>query len=175
MNELKIVVLNGYSRSGKDTFVKIVSKQFNCINHSSIDKVKYIAKQMGWDGIKNEKNRQMLSELKQFYVKWFDGPYKDIIKLINDTIQKNIQYPFDKIYFIFIHIREPEEIQRIKNYCENNKLLKFYSIFVQCDESEKNHKSDSMVENFDYDFICENNSTLQIFEKNINTILSKIT
>ena len=177
MEKLKIVVLNGYSRSGKDTFVEIASKRFNCINHSSIDKVKDIAAEMGWNGIKNEHNRQMLAELKQFYIKWFNGPFRDIVREIDMAILNNIRFPSEKlrIDFVFLHIREPEEIQQIKNYCEDNKFLEFHSIFVQRDESEKNHKSDSMVENFDYNFICKNNSTLQVFETNINTILSKIT
>ena len=52
-----IVIINGTGGSGKDTFVSFVSKYNKVYNFSSIDKVKEIAKEVGWDGGKTEKDR----------------------------------------------------------------------------------------------------------------------
>ena len=61
-----IFIINGSGGVGKDTFVGLVSTQLNdmlkkfhtVINFSSVDKVKEIAKEIGWDGKKTEKNRK---------------------------------------------------------------------------------------------------------------------
>ena len=44
----KIIVINGTGGSGKDTFVEYVSKYAKVYNFSSVDKVKEIAKLIGW-------------------------------------------------------------------------------------------------------------------------------
>lgn len=48
----KIIVINGTGGSGKDTFVEYVSKYAKVYNFSSVDKVKEIAKLIGWTGTK---------------------------------------------------------------------------------------------------------------------------
>lgn len=57
-----IFIINGSGGVGKDTFVEMVQVELNnilkkfhtVINFSSVDKVKEIAKEIGWDG-KNQK------------------------------------------------------------------------------------------------------------------------
>ena len=46
------------ARSGKDTFAEYLNDFVPTLKYSSIDKVKDIAKQCGWDGTKNEKSRK---------------------------------------------------------------------------------------------------------------------
>lgn len=53
----KIIVINGAGTSGKDTFVKLVSKYAKTINYSSVDFVKEVARFAGWNGQKDEKGR----------------------------------------------------------------------------------------------------------------------
>ena len=57
-NMKNIVIINGYGGSGKDTFVEFVSKYNKVYNFSSVDKVKEIAKLIGWNGKKEEKDRK---------------------------------------------------------------------------------------------------------------------
>jgi len=168
--DLKVIVLNGYPRSGKDTFVKIAKTKYNCINHSTVDKVKEIATIMGWDGTKTSENRQMLSELKDFYTKWFNGSFVDIVNLIKLEKTKIS----NKI--IFIHVREPEEIQKIKIFCKNEENVTFSSIFVVRNKSEKNHvsHSDQLVIGFNYDFYISNNSTLEEYKYSVLKMLSNM-
>jgi len=49
---MKVLIINGSARSGKDQFVKLFKNiySYKCINWSTIDKVKKIAKKhFGWD------------------------------------------------------------------------------------------------------------------------------
>ena len=48
------------------------------LNVSTVDKVKEIAAECGWDGVKSPKNRKFLSDLKDLLTEWGDVPYKDI-------------------------------------------------------------------------------------------------
>ncbi len=64
----KLIIINGVARSGKDTFIDIFkSLNPNTINISSIDKVKELAREMGWDGTKDDKSRKFLSDLKDLW------------------------------------------------------------------------------------------------------------
>ncbi len=168
---MKVIVLNGFPRSGKDEFVNIAKTVYNCINHSTVGKVKEIATIMGWDGDKTPKNRQMLSKLKDLYTEYFDGPFIDIIHLICMEMAK--EKPCD---IIFIHVREPKEIQRIKRFCTYKDNISFCSILVKRPESEKDHTShsDKNVNNFVYDITINNDSTLEIYKRNVLSVLSEL-
>ena len=81
-----IIVINGTGGSGKDTFVEYVSKYAKVYNFSSVDKVKEIAKLIGWTGTKTDKDRKFLSDLKagdrDIFVRryWYMDNIKDIAK-----------------------------------------------------------------------------------------------
>ena len=103
----KCIVINGISGSGKDTFIKIFSSlsKHNTYNISSVDLVKEIAeKYADWNNIKNQKNRNFLADLKQLLIDYNNIPFK-YCKNYYDKIEDGI---------IFMHIREPEEIDKIK-------------------------------------------------------------
>ena len=56
----QVFIINGSGGCGKDTFVEIVKSQAKRIsvrNYSSVTKVKEIAKIIGWDGTKSERDR----------------------------------------------------------------------------------------------------------------------
>ena len=60
----RIFIINGSGGVGKDTFVELVSTELNdmlkkfhtVINFSSVDRVKEIAREIGWEGEKLEKD-----------------------------------------------------------------------------------------------------------------------
>jgi dephospho-CoA kinase len=172
-NNKYVIVLNGYPRSGKDEFVKIVSDEYTCYDHSTVNKVKFIAQEMGWNGEKTKESRKMLSELKKFYTKWFDGPFQDILKAIN-TIKSSSEQGI-----LFIHIREPEEIERLKKYCELDKSLNFCTILIKRpvgEETDNDNDSDNNINNFDYDYEIINRQLYEYKKKVIklmNVILHK--
>ena len=155
----KIVVINGTGGCGKDTFVELCSKYASVYNFSSIDKVKEVAKVIGWSGSKSEKDRKFLADLKKLTTDYNDMAFKSIIDAVN--IFKN-----SKDEIMFIHIREPEEIKRVVDKFGAKSLL----IKRAGQELIKSNASDANVENYDYDYIIENTTLEEYENKAINFI-----
>lgn len=60
---------------------------------------------------------------------------------------------------MFVHIREPEEIKKLSD------IEKVFTLLVVKDDNEHfNNYADSNVENYEYDYILKNNSTLEDLE-----------
>ena len=74
----KIFIINGSGGVGKDTFVELVSEFASIMNFSSVDKVKDIAKEIGWNGTKTEKDRKFLSDLKILTAEYCDMPFQSM-------------------------------------------------------------------------------------------------
>ena len=151
MGSKQIVIINGTGGCGKDTFVSFVSKYKRVYNFSSIDKVKEIAKLIGWNGGKTDKDRKFLSDLKKLTTEYNDMAFDSIKDAIN--IFKN---SYDEI--MFIHIREPEEIKRAVD------AFKAKSLLIKRDgyDNIMTNESDANVENYDYDYIIYNKSLEQL-------------
>lgn len=163
-----IIIVNGYPRSGKDTFCDIADDQFYTVNYSTVDTVKDIARQMGWNGEKTPKNRDMLSALKDFYVDWFDGTFKEIQEIVYFSKNEGEEH------FIFIHAREPEEIGRVKEWCKEISL-KCYTVFIERDvETEHGNHADADVNKFSYDLYIDNNGSLELFREKVLDILDRM-
>ena len=160
---MKIIVINGVARSGKDSFVNACMKStYNDVySISSIDKIKELAKQIGWDGKKDERGRRLLSDLKDALTLYDDIPFKTIIKEINNILFTYSQFeqPTDNI-IIFVFSREPEEIQRWVDEYNAKTLL----IRRDVEEEFDNH-ADRNVFNFDYDYVYSNIHDLKQLEK----------
>jgi len=165
---MKVVVVNGYPLSGKDTFVNFCIHNLNVLekgvghNLSTIDLVKSIANSLGWDGIKTDKDRKFLSDLKKLLKDWNDVPYKTISKEMHRLYRYYTEHniPENRIIF-FIHTREPEEIKRFKDdYGAITLLIKKNDVVENF-----SNDSDKNVDNYEYDFIIENNGTLEELEQ----------
>ena len=113
----KVVIINGKPQSGKDTFCKYAQgycdddESANTLIISSVDPLKEMLMQLGWDGTKTDKIRDMLMDMKQLWVQNQDGPTMFLFNNILEfhkacTGEDNI---------VFVHIREPEEIKKLVN------------------------------------------------------------
>lgn len=154
----QIFIINGSGGVGKDTFVKFVSDELNdimkrfhtVVNFSSVDRVKEIAKEIGWNGGKTEKDRKFLSDLKALTNNYCDMPFKSL---------ENKAFEFkrnDENILLFLHIREPEEITRaVLKYNAKTILITRNSI-----HKIVSNLSDKNVFNYKYDYEIENNGTL---------------
>ena len=157
-----IIIINGTGGSGKDTFVEFVSKYSKVMNFSSVDKVKEIAKIVGWDGSKEEKDRKFLSDLKKLTTEYNDMSFNSI----KETVKK-FKKSEDEI--LFIHIREPEEIERtVKTFKGKALLVKREGL-----ENITSNYSDANVENYEYDFYIQN-TTLEDLEKKAKEFSEKL-
>ena len=148
-----IIIINGTGGCGKDTFIELVSKYNRVLNVSSVDKVKEIASYAGWTGGKEEVDRKFLSDLKRLTTEYNDMSFKYIQEKVSEFRNSDLEV-------MFIHIREPEEIERAKNAFGAEALL----IRRVGLSSITSNYSDANVENYTYDYIIEN-STLENLDK----------
>lgn len=176
-----VIILNGFPQSGKDTFCEFAEEKYRTVNYSTVETTKEAARVLGWDGEKTQHNRDMLSALKDFHTEWFDGPFLEMVDLIegyceyNDDLLKDDQYSslFD---FVFIHSREPEEIKRVVEFCKLRDV-ECYTVFIMREDVDgiphANH-ADANVKNMIYNVYIGNNGTLEVFKDNVLTLLDSM-
>ena len=170
---MKYFIINGRPRSGKDTFVNFCLEELGAFGKliSTVDFVKKIATECGWDGTKDLKNRKFLSDLKDLLTNWGDVPYKK-------TLQEIDMFKFDLDYWdvsdkgvVFIMCREPKEIERFEREL-NAKSVLIRRASVEF-EQQSNH-ADSEVLNHKYDYIIENNDTIDELKEKAKDFLKNL-
>ena len=146
------------SRAGKDQFVKFCQKHtLWCENLSTVDFVKHIATQCGWDGTKTPKNRAFLSDLKDLLTEWGDVPFEDIKRRATLFNAKAISYDFNTdAVVVFVHCREPREIIKFVKEMGAKTLLIRREVV---ESNEQSNHADAEVFNYIYDYIIENNQS----------------
>ena len=150
--EKQIFIINGSGGVGKDTFVELVAKSlyrlygYTLLNYSSIDCVKNIAKSIGWNGGKTEKDRKFLSDLKVLMTEYNDMPFISLEYMVH-LFEKA-----DNLKILFLHIREPKEIERAKQ------AFNAQTILIKRDSIP--HITSNMADNgvFDYQYDIEINN-----------------
>lgn len=171
---MKVVVINGMPRSGKDTFVNFCLDELGEYGHafSTVDFVKEVAKHCGWSGQKTLKDRKFLSDLKDLLTEWNDVPYQQIRSEIAKIYLIAEQYGLDHDKFvIFIHCREPEEIQRFVNEYKAITVLMRRS---EVEEDPQSNHSDSEVFNYNYDVTIHNENSLETLKLAANVFLENL-
>lgn len=166
---MKIIIINGVPMSGKDLFCDL------CLNYmtargimggkiSTIDFVKRVATQVGWNGLKEPKDRKFLSDLKDLLTEYNDAPFTIVEEQIRQTyfhFTKEMGVPEDKIVF-FVHCREPKEIQKFVDKMGAETLI------IRREEMEKlpqsNH-ADKEVLNYTYTYEIKNDKGIEELEK----------
>ena len=170
---MKYFIINGRPRSGKDTFVNFCLEELGAFGKliSTVDFVKEIAARCGWDKTKTPKNRKFLSDLKDLLTNWGDVPYKK-------TLQEIDMFKFDLDYWdvsdkgvVFIMCREPKEIDRFEREL-NAKSVLIQRASVEF-EQQSNH-ADSEVLNHKYDYIIENNGTIDELKEKAKEFLKNL-
>lgn len=168
-----IFVVNGAPGAGKDTFCNFVKEQMApgyCMTISTVDKVKEIAKECGWDGEKDPKSRKFLSDLKDLLTEWGEVPIKDVIWKIN-----NYEFYFNQLYLdsstacIFVMAREPSDIYTLTHLLPNCR-----SLIVRNEKAEaqptSNH-ADADILYYDYDLEVDNNGDLGELREQARTFI----
>lgn len=164
----KLIVINGSGTSGKDEVANISkkilkNKKIIVKTISSIEAVKDFALLFGWDGKKDDRGRKFLSDLKDAWTLYINGPFDDVIKKINGLDEK-------KNWLVYIHIREPDEIEKIVNHYENVTTLLMQRFGIE----EFNNHADSLVGEYPYDYIIYNDGTLKDLEESVDTFLKEL-
>ena len=152
----KVFILNGVGTSGKGAFAEFVRKYIPGFKYSIIDLPKEAAEILGWNGGKTEKDRKFLSDIMDLATEYNDSPYNDVKSLVIDFYRDDIDL---KVFLI--DMRDPKDIARaVKDFNAETILIRNPRV----DNIESNH-ADRDVENYNYDYIIENDGTLEQLEK----------
>ena len=167
---VKVVIVNGKPGVGKSEFERQCAAQCNLFHRttgfslgrdlwidvtSTVDFVKEIAAECGWDGTKTLENRKFLSDLKDLLTRWDDVPFKTIVHRA-DTLPNNIDW------IMFVDCREPAEIQKLKE------RLNATTVLIRRpgdEETETSNHADAGVFIYEYDLTIENNSDIMDLAK----------
>lgn len=187
-----VYIINGYARSGKDTFIKLFNTAMKngsdnnpVVSISSVQGIKDIATSFfGYDEKrKDDKDRKFLADFKELTSNYCDFSMNYVMREIIAADIKGAKY-------IFIHVREPGEIKRTKervgeiifpHFSETVTMFdydmtllmrarKFYdvkTVFIdnyRVKNKVTNNNSDLDVEKYDYDIRINNNGTLEDLE-----------
>lgn len=166
---MSVICINGAPGAGKDLFVYYCTcsekgTPIRVVNISTVDFVKYIAKECGWDETKTPKNRKFLCDLKNLLTEWGDVPYQKVKEEILKETKRH-----GEGCVIFVHVREPEEIQRFVNELGAKTLV------VRRETAEKklaSNDADKNVLQYDYDYTVENNGTVEELKQQAELFMS---
>ena len=147
-----VIIVNGKPESGKTAF-EIACKQYLdnneyacCSIISTIDPIKNIYRQLGWDGRKTDKARKDLSALKKMWIDNCNGPLRYVLDYVL-KLDNN-----DGDHVVFVDIREESEIVVLSEALDALQVLgiKCHKILVErpdIDGLEYGNKSDDMAGN----------------------------
>ena len=155
----KIIVINGMGGVGKSTFISLCHEiDPRVIETSTVDFVKEIALQAGWDGVKDQKGRRFLSDIKDALERYDDVP--------NKKIDEFIQSHPDNI--MVVNAREPHNIEYYQNKYNARAVIVTNPNTVKI---QGNH-ADENVDNYDYDVVINNSGTLEDLRKTAKWFLT---
>lgn len=167
--EKAIIVMNGVGGVGKDTLCELAARHFRTVNISSIDPIKQLATQCGWQGEKDNRARRFLSDLKRLCVEYNDYPTAWLMTRYQAFLAGDAE-------ILFVHIREPEEIEKFVRATGGRArtLLVRGGARFPLGTLPYGNASDDGVENYRYDLYFENGGTLEEAERGFVSLLSSV-
>lgn len=149
----KILIINGSGGVGKDTFVNAL-RDFAEVTHISIvEPTKNLARQIGWNGGKSERDRKFLSDLKMLIDDYNDYNYG----YISNIVRNYLDTPSDGINLLCIDMRERPQIERAKEeFGAETVLVKRDSV-----QHITSNVADAGVFDMEYNYIIENDGTIE--------------
>jgi len=173
----KIYILAGKAQSGKNLSATIIKKYYEKQNKKTviISYAKYLkdyAKEIiNWNGEENTKPRELLQQLGVELIK-----NKIDENMLINRIKEDIKvyaYFFDVI--IISDARFESEIEEIKKQNKNVTVIKIEGKQNTLTTEQKQHITETALNNYNnYDYIIENNKTLEELKQKITKIMEEI-
>lgn len=160
-------IINGVGGCGKDSLINLLAPTFKVKNVSSITPINELAKMTGWDGVKTDRARKFLFDLKSLVTEFNDYPTRYVLNEYHKFLSSDEQ-------IMFIHIRESENIQRFVNLTDGK--VKTLLITPRKELMNKvfgNHADDD-VYNYDYDYTFANDQPLETIAPSWITFIQNI-
>ena len=173
---MKIIVIGGKARVGKDTTADYITEQIK--DKEKVCRVQvgqyikyYAEKYFGWDGREETKPRTLLQELGTDIIRNKIDSDFHIDRLVQDI--KVLSYFYDT--FIVSDVRFPIEVEKLKNNFENVISIKVLRENEILTEKEKTHVTETALDNYNnFDYIIDNKGTLEDLKQRTIEILQEI-
>ena len=174
---MKIIMISGKARSGKDTLADFLIKDLEEKN-KKVCKVQigqyikyYAMKYFGWDGEEETKPRDLLIHLGTDIIRNKIDPNFHINRLIQDI--EVLSYFYDT--FIVSDVRFPVEIEKVKEKYNDVLTIKIERESTELTESQKANITETALDSFnDYDIVIDNNGTLEELQEKATSIIQKV-
>ena len=163
MKEIYALIINGYPRSGKDTFSTYLHKAWgrDCVEISTVDFPKEIAYHLGWNGDKTPRMREFLSKQKDLL--------EEYLGLTNVLVGRTVKRMGENLQghgLLIIHCREPERIKELEKMLlrmnvASMKVLVDRDVAKERALKEQNNHADLSVGKMEVDYLVKNNGTLE--------------
>ena len=152
---MKIFYVNGVATSGKDTFIQAVTNycEGQVGTFSTVDEVKVIARErFGWDGVKDEKGRALLSALRFAWGTYNNGPVEDV--------GRRLKFFAESMSFkaFFVQSREFPEIMKMQERF-GGQTINILRPGIEIGETEQGFL-EMVPDYFDWDIELINNGSL---------------
>ena len=140
---LYVIVVNGYPRAGKDTFVQFCEQQAERIGlktraFSSIDPVRNMLLNAGvsiWK--KRPEDRKLLAVVGDALEEHSEWRSRTSAEAITDFRHKLYTATSEAHGLFFLHVREPETLARIKKHVEARRIpVRWIIVMVELDRAE---------------------------------------
>lgn len=166
---MKVIIINGQGGCGKDKFVSLCKNNFpNTFNFSTADPVKEMAKIMGWTGEKSQSDRLFLARLKEAWEEYNQGTSKYILTSINAVYKPNLEQ------VAFVHCREPKNIDALKSLLKDKYDVITLLITRDSVKDDFENDADKYVFDYKYDYVIENNGTIDDLNKSAIAFIGEI-
>jgi hypothetical protein len=146
---MNIIIINGKPKVGKDKFIEIFQSSVNNEVHniSSVDLIKEVYRMLGKNYEPTPEDRKNISDLKDWATDRLDAPFKYIINQVSKVATPND--------IVFIHVREPGEIQKLKNYYAQFEDIECNAVLLDRVDykPDTNNHADEKVYDYRYDKI----------------------
>ena len=172
--DIKIYVLSGKAKSGKDAVSKIIAnyhKNKKCISLSYSYYLKdYIKRIAGWNGSEETKPREMLQQVGIELIRNKINDRLFIERLLEDI--EVFSYFYDVI--VITDARLVEEVELPKQRLDNVVTIRINreNIDNNLTLEQKDHLTETALDNYsNFDYIINNNKTFEDLEKEVLKIM----
>lgn len=155
----QVFIINGRGGVGKDTICNCVAQYYRVRNISSITPIVEIARFAGWSGEKTLAARRLLSQLKEAFTAYNDLSFRYCMEQYQLFCESEEE-------ILFIHVREPEEIARLKDAIGKD----CRTLLIRRDDGNATHygnRSDDEVEQYAYDLYFQNEPPLETLPERV--------
>ena len=153
----QVFIINGSGGVGKDTVCSAAAQSWKVQNISSITPILQVAKAAGWDGTKTPAARRFLSQLKA------------------DCTEQLQIFAENDAELLFVHIREPEEIERFRQTAGVNcKTILVRRPTLEQARGQLGNRSDDGVAAYAYDAEFLNDGSLEELPAKVHDFLQAL-